>query len=234
MNYNSYWKFDLFLEIDRVWTPLFWKELLISQNWDRQPTVKFHSQQYTLHIYWLFPKTSTFMLYAAVNATRSPKKATDWSGTKSSKPSKEIRLSWYQSIDKTTYESILNLKVGYLSRSQGVRLFQTDGLVLSSNGGDWKLKNLNFRNCELLTPFFVKSCAFLGNEMNNPPSIFTGNTTQCISIDWYLETSTFMLYAAVSAVRSPKKATNWSGIKNGKSSKEIRPSWYQSIDKKHL
>jgi hypothetical protein len=43
-----------------------------------------------------------------------------------------------------------------------------------------------------------------------------------------------MLYAAVNAPRSLQKATNWSGIKNGKSSKDISLPWYQSIDKKHL
>jgi hypothetical protein len=40
------------------------------------------------------------MLHAAVNATRSPQKATDWSDTKNSKPSKEIKVSWHQAIDK--------------------------------------------------------------------------------------------------------------------------------------
>jgi hypothetical protein len=43
-----------------------------------------------------------------------------------------------------------------------------------------------------------------------------------------------MLYAAMNATGSPPKATNWSGIKNGKPSKEIRLSWYQLIDKKHF
>jgi hypothetical protein len=39
------------------------------------------------------------MLYAAVNATRSPHKATNWGGTKNGKASHEIRLSWCQSLD---------------------------------------------------------------------------------------------------------------------------------------
>jgi hypothetical protein len=43
-----------------------------------------------------------------------------------------------------------------------------------------------------------------------------------------------MFYAAMNATRKTPKATNWSGIKNGKPSKEIRLSWYQSIDKKHF
>jgi hypothetical protein len=47
-----------------------------------------------------YPETSTCMLYAAVNATRSPQKAIDWNDTLSSKPSKEIKLSWHQSIYK--------------------------------------------------------------------------------------------------------------------------------------
>jgi hypothetical protein len=45
-----------------------------------------------------------------------------------------------------------------------------------------------------------------------------------------------MLYAALNDPRSPptKKATNWSGIKNGKPSKEITLSWYPPIDKKRF
>jgi hypothetical protein len=53
---------------------------------------------------------------------------------------------------------------------------------------------------------------------------------QCIFIDGYLETSIFVLYATVSAPRSPQKATDWSGIESSKPSKEIKLSWYQSID----
>jgi hypothetical protein len=43
-----------------------------------------------------------------------------------------------------------------------------------------------------------------------------------------------MLYAAVNATRSFKKATDWSDIKNGTSSKGMMLSWYQSIDKKQF
>jgi hypothetical protein len=43
-----------------------------------------------------------------------------------------------------------------------------------------------------------------------------------------------MPYAAVNAIRSPQKATNWSGNNKGKSSKEIRLTGYQSIGKRHL
>jgi hypothetical protein len=65
---------------------------------------------------------------------------------------------------------------------------------------------LKIWKCDLLTTlFFVKSCVFLRTEINELPSNFTGNTKQCISIGWYPETSTFMLWAAVNATRSPKK-----------------------------
>jgi hypothetical protein len=70
--------------------------------------------------------------------------------------------------------------------------------------------------------------------MDNPPSIVTDTPIQFISIDCYLETGTFILYAVVNAKRSVKKATDWSGIKNGRSSKKFRLSLYQSIDKKQL
>jgi hypothetical protein len=43
-----------------------------------------------------------------------------------------------------------------------------------------------------------------------------------------------MLYATVNAPRSSQKATNWSGVKNGKSFEEIELAWYQSLDKKHF
>jgi hypothetical protein len=42
-----------------------------------------------------------------------------------------------------------------------------------------------------------------------------------------------MLYAIVNALRSPQKAIIWNDIKNGKSLKEIRLSWYQTIYKAH-
>jgi hypothetical protein len=34
--------------------------------------------------------------------------------------------------------------------------------------------------------------------------------------------------------KKPEKATDWSGIKNGNSSKETGLSWYPSIDEKHI
>jgi hypothetical protein len=70
--------------------------------------------------------------------------------------------------------------------------------------------------------------------MGNSPSNFTGNSTKCISIDGYPETSMLMLYAAMNATKSFKKATDWSVIKIGNSPKEIKLSWHQLIDKKHL
>jgi hypothetical protein len=57
---------------------------------------------------------------------------------------------------------------------------------------------------------------------------------QCISIDWYSETSALTLYAAMNAKKSPQKATDWSGTKSSELSKEIKPSWNQSLDKKHF
>jgi hypothetical protein len=56
---------------------------------------------------------------------------------------------------------------------------------------------------------------------------------ECISIEWYPGTSIFMLYAAMNAMRGLKNATDWSGTKSIKSSKEIKFSCYQSIDKKY-
>jgi hypothetical protein len=43
-----------------------------------------------------------------------------------------------------------------------------------------------------------------------------------------------MLYESVNAKRSPKKATDWNGIKKGNLLKETRLFWYQSIYNKHF
>jgi hypothetical protein len=43
---------------------------------------------------------------------RSLPKATDWSGTLNSKPSKEINLSWYQSVDKKYLRIYIKFEVG--------------------------------------------------------------------------------------------------------------------------
>jgi hypothetical protein len=132
-----------------------------------------------------------------------------------------------------------NLKLDCLFRLQKktrykkVRLFPRS--VISLNGGIWKLKNFNFFIMWTLTSiFFLKSCLFLRAKMENPPSIFAGGTTKCMYIDWCLEISIFMLYAAVNATRSLRKATDWNGIKNGKPPKTIWLSWFQSIDKKQF
>jgi hypothetical protein len=89
-------------------------------------------------------------------------------------------------------------------------------------------------------PFFewlsnvLESCLILRTEMDNLPSNLTGSTMRCISIGWYPETRTFRLCAAANDTRSPQKATNWSGTKSSKPSKESKLSWYQSKDKKHF
>jgi hypothetical protein len=80
----------------------------------------------------------------------------------------------------------------------------------------------------------AKSWFFLKNEIDNPSSNFRGTTIQCISIDWYLITSTFLTYADVNTEKSPQKATDWSGIKIGSLLKQSQRSWYQSIDEKHI
>jgi hypothetical protein len=105
--------------------------------------------------------------------------------------------------------------------------------VLSSNGGGWKFKNLTYTKM-YFWPFFLENCLFIRSEMDNPPLNFSGNTMQCISIDWYPDSNTFIPYAAVNAPRSRQKAIIWSGIKNSAPSEEIGLSRYQSIDKKHF
>jgi hypothetical protein len=54
---------------------------------------------------------------------------------------------------------------------------------------------------------------------------------QYISIDWHPETSAFVLNATVNATRSPKKATDWSGIKKANLLKEIQPTFLVSVDR---
>jgi hypothetical protein len=102
---------------------------------------------------------------------------------------------------------MLNLMVGCLSRSQ----VSTD------------LKKWNFsKGKELLASIFFKSCLFLKTEMDNLPSNFTGGTMQYISIDWYPETSTFMLYATMNAEKPLKSDQlewyqKWQAIQGNKS-----------------
>jgi hypothetical protein len=53
-----------------------------------------------LHIYSLVPRNKHFYVVCACERSEKPPlNATGWSGIKNSRPSKEIRLSWYQSID---------------------------------------------------------------------------------------------------------------------------------------
>jgi hypothetical protein len=58
------------------------------------------------------------MLNAAKNTPKSSQKATNCSGTKNGKSSKEIRLSWYQSLDTKHICAHVNLNLGCSSRSQ--------------------------------------------------------------------------------------------------------------------
>jgi hypothetical protein len=92
---------------------------------------------------------------------------------------------------------MLYLMVGCLSRSQEKASPRKMGLF--PNGGIWKVWKFElFENWSVLNPqFFVKSCSFLRTEIANLPSNFTGNTMQCISIDWYPETCIYMLYESV-------------------------------------
>jgi hypothetical protein len=92
---------------------------------------------------------------------------------------------------KRTFRSMLNLMMGCLSRSQENSdsrkwdFFQMAGFERFENLSFWKLIGFEPQF------FFVKSCSFLRTEINNNPSNFTGNTIQCISIDWYQETHSF-------------------------------------------
>jgi hypothetical protein len=54
--------------------------------------------------------------------------------------------------------------------------------------------------------FFVKSWIFPRNEIDNPPSNFTGTTIQGISTNRYPETSTFVSYTVVNAKSGPPKS----------------------------
>jgi hypothetical protein len=41
-------------------TSIFYRELLISQNWDGQPIVKFHRKHNAMHIYRMIPRNKHF------------------------------------------------------------------------------------------------------------------------------------------------------------------------------
>jgi hypothetical protein len=71
-------------------------------------------------------------------------KATDWSGTKSSKQSTEIKLSWYQSIDKKHFRVHVKIEGGLYSVPKKNEIQKSDTFsrgwsTLSSNGGFWKI-----------------------------------------------------------------------------------------------
>jgi hypothetical protein len=74
---------------------------VISQNWDGQPIVKFYRHLNAMHIYRMIPRNKYFdVVCDHERSEKPPIKATNWSGIKNDKPSKKIRLSRYQSLDK--------------------------------------------------------------------------------------------------------------------------------------
>jgi hypothetical protein len=81
------------------------------------------------------------MLDTAVNATRSPKKATNWRRIKNGESSKEIKLAEYQSIDKkhlcvyVKFEGGLSIPFTKKMRSKKVKLFQGDDLSFLEMAG---------------------------------------------------------------------------------------------------
>jgi hypothetical protein len=81
------------------WPPFF-KELLISQDRDGQPTIKFHRQHKAVHIYWPIPRNKHFCVVCCRERNEKPPKS-DWlEWYQKGKSSKQSRLSRYQSIDK--------------------------------------------------------------------------------------------------------------------------------------
>jgi hypothetical protein len=107
------------------------EDLLIYQNWDRRPIVKFDRQHDVMHIYQLILRIKRFYVeYGRQHSEKAPtKKATDWSGIKNGKPSKEIWLSWYQSLAKThfwiygKFENMLSIPLTRNMTFKKVRLF---------------------------------------------------------------------------------------------------------------
>jgi hypothetical protein len=111
-----------------------------------------------MHIYQLIPRHQD--LYAVCDRERSEKtpKATIWSGMKNGKSSKEIGVSWYQSIDKMRFQVYVKFKVGLpipITRkmaSKKVRLFprrfffQMAGVENKNHEQIWK--------CELFDVLF--------------------------------------------------------------------------------
>jgi hypothetical protein len=158
----SGWPYDPAHTIrSRIKLPLFTnlKKLLISQNRDGQPTVKFHMQHYAIYIYSLIFRTSFFMLFAAVNAPRSHQEATNWSDTKNaSYPRKSGFLGINRYINSTS-DSMSNLKLGCVSRSQEKwtpkkwDFFQGLSFLQSAGFENWKIRL--FWKCDFLIPSFL-------------------------------------------------------------------------------
>jgi hypothetical protein len=90
---------------------------------------------------------------------------------KNGKSSKNIRLSWYQSIDKKHFYYYLKLEVDLSipftrkMRSKNVRLFPRS--VLSSKGGGWKSKKVQpiWKLIGFEPQFFIKSYLILRTEI---------------------------------------------------------------------
>jgi hypothetical protein len=74
-------KSELFENVN-FWRSFFFEVLLISQNRDRQPTVKFHRQHDKMHIYWLMPRNKHLYVVCSREC--------------SDKPPKSAQLEWYQ------------------------------------------------------------------------------------------------------------------------------------------
>jgi hypothetical protein len=121
----------------------------------------------------------------------------------------EINLSWYPSIDQkhlwayVKFVCVMFILFARKWRSKKVELFP--------NGGFWKISNVGLFEKLFgfeLQFFLWMSCSFLKTEIDNPPSNFTGNTMQCISIDWYQETCIFMYESAHKRSLSTQSSQN--------------------------
>jgi hypothetical protein len=88
-----------------------------------------------------YPETSSFTLYAVVNAKRSTQKATDWSGIKKDNSFTEIWPSWYPSTAQkhlqvyVKFDSALSIPFSRKWRFNKVGRFPREVSVLFPNGG---------------------------------------------------------------------------------------------------
>jgi hypothetical protein len=90
-----------------------------------------------------------------VNTPRSPRKATNWDGIENSKSSRELWLSWYQSIDKTNFPVYVKFEVGLAvpfprkMSFKKVRFFKVSSLQTAGfeNKKSELFENLNFVYC---------------------------------------------------------------------------------------